>query len=176
MYLVMMQMHADELAVKKVAALNLKSKARRNLWQNLMNKGDYAHNIEVLKSGDGFLVPKRRTETIKPTALIPCDRCLVFISKQDLWRHAKHCPMMDDENKSEKLQRKRHHVSSHLLLPSADEATAEVKKQILATLAHDEVSLIVRNDPLIVSFACRLFARHGHQKHQHQYIRTKLFN
>ena len=170
----MIQVHSDEISVKEVTAFSPKSKIRKKLWQSLMNKGDYAHNMEVLKSGDGFLIPKRRTENMESSAFIPCERCLVLISKHDMWRHAKNCPMRDEVSVGDKAKRKRHHVASSMLLPSSDQATTDLKEQILSTLAQDEISLIIRNDPLIVSFAMRLFIKHGNSRHQHQYIRSKL--
>ena len=41
-------------------------------------------------------------------------------------------------------------------------------------MKYDRISLVVRQDPLIVTFGTKMFAKNGHQVHQHQYIKQKV--
>lgn len=50
--------HGEELEVGKILALPKKSKERRKLWEQLVNKGDFANNYSVLEKGHGCVIPK----------------------------------------------------------------------------------------------------------------------
>jgi hypothetical protein len=60
-----------------------------------------------------------------------------------------------------------------MLLPASSEASLQFKSKILSTLHVDDVSFTVRCDDLIVKYGSRLFSRHGHEQHMHQYIKQK---
>ena len=52
--------HFTKPEVTEVFSYVKKSRARQVLLMKLTNKGDYEHNTEVLKAGQGVLIPYRR--------------------------------------------------------------------------------------------------------------------
>lgn len=58
----------------------------------LRNLGNYHHNKEVLQAGNGELKVYRRTDNARLSykSFSPCPRCLLFLSKNDLWRHCRY--------------------------------------------------------------------------------------
>ena len=53
--------HSSEIEVAQILSLPKKSAKRSMMWGLLKNKGNHAHNSEVLKIGKGFLIPGKRT-------------------------------------------------------------------------------------------------------------------
>ncbi|XP_070544122.1 uncharacterized protein [Ptychodera flava] len=88
------QKHRRESDVAAALQLPKGSKERKAILQMLVNKGNHAHNIEVLKKGKGWLVPyKRPTYNAPATDYSPCQYCLGYFMKTDLRRHRKSCIM-----------------------------------------------------------------------------------
>jgi hypothetical protein len=56
--------------------------------EKLRNAGDYKHNTEVLRKGEGVLI--KTTRNLEPTSAndyLPCEFCLCVFIKLNLWRH-----------------------------------------------------------------------------------------
>ena len=89
--------HANEVEVVLAISLPLYSTARKAKWQELMNKGNYAHNMEVLKTGEGRIIPRRMSQA-PLGGFEPCKGCHAFLSKSNMARHFYKCPanMMED--------------------------------------------------------------------------------
>ena len=63
-------------------------------------KGDFAHNIKVLKVGGELKVWRRPDEEgISYQMFTPCTFCLAFVQKHELWRHAAVCPLNEKRGK-----------------------------------------------------------------------------
>ena len=72
-------------------------------WTALLDKGNFRHNISVLKSNKGVLVIKylKKDKVYSETECIyiyiyiyiyiPCEFCLALYSKTELWDHQKRC-------------------------------------------------------------------------------------
>ena len=70
----------------------LKNKMRLDIIESLHRKGNYNHNIKVLKQGFGELIAKRcppRETAYK--SYFPCLHCLEFYFSKGLYRHVKKC-------------------------------------------------------------------------------------
>ena len=58
------------------------SNERKNKWNELLKKGDFNHNIGVLKTNSGFIIPcKRPSKDVDACKFLPCplfrkDNCL----------------------------------------------------------------------------------------------------
>ena len=138
-------------------------------FSKLRNKGDHLHNIEVIKSGSGTIVTKRKVKgNVKNEDFIPCAHCLGYFFRRDLWRHK--CT----EEKSDHPKGVKQAVrEGALLLPAVvgDDASINV---LFESFRRDEISLAIKNDILIRMLAKRQFSKNGHDKDRHAHIRNKL--
>lgn len=76
--------HKTEVEVATILVFPKKSKERRKMWEELVNKGDFAHNISVLEKGAGIMIPKKRSTKCEIKDLIPCENCKAFYKKTDM--------------------------------------------------------------------------------------------
>lgn len=73
------------------------SKERALKLEILANEGNFKHNVQVLKQGEGHIVVARRHQTDecgelrKPTDYLPCEYCLKFVVNRHLWSHIHRC-------------------------------------------------------------------------------------
>ncbi|XP_078312171.1 uncharacterized protein LOC111134313 isoform X1 [Crassostrea virginica] len=89
--------HATEPEVLQISALQLKSTERKIALQKLQKKGNYYHNCDVLKKGEGILIVYRRPkEDISASDYLPCEFCLGFFHEKQLWLHAKSCELRNN--------------------------------------------------------------------------------
>jgi hypothetical protein len=66
----------------------------------LRNKGNFYHNINVLKMREGDLIVVRRpTKEVSYKDYVPCQNCLGFFVKAELWRHRSGC-VVEGDNES----------------------------------------------------------------------------
>ena len=101
----------------------------------------------------------------------------MFILKVGFYSHQKTCtlkPATKPTENNPSARRPRHQQQSSTLLPASSEAAVQFKSKILPTLHVDDVSFTVHCDELIVKYGSRLFCRHGHEQHMHQYIKQKM--
>lgn len=165
--------HTDELEVEEVSKLPLKSSERKRLLEKLMRSGNYKHNVEVLRSNEGVIVPARRTGAEKPAeSFVPCEYCLAFCLQRDLWKHIKACKHKPSDDDG---LRRRHRSRDAMLLPSTDLASPGLKESVLARMNNGPEAILIRNDALLVTYGNNLYFQHGHAAHRHQYISQKLW-
>ncbi|XP_077983223.1 uncharacterized protein LOC144438066 [Glandiceps talaboti] len=147
------------------------SKERKARLQLLVNKGNHAHNCDVLEKGSGLLIPYKRPNVDVPyTEYLPCQYCLGYFMRGDLWKHEKSCTMISKKTKaSGHIQSK-----SAMLLPVAKEASDGLKANVLSKMHADSIGLAVRNDALIVKFGARKYMRKGTDPFQCQFISQKM--
>ena len=71
--------HKDETEVAKVLLNPKKSKSRRKMWLDLVNRGDFEHNHSVLGKGHGLIIPKYAfsgsEDTKAHSDYLPCANC-----------------------------------------------------------------------------------------------------
>jgi hypothetical protein len=170
----LLRKHKNEKEVVEINNLPLQSKGRKDLLLKLRNAGDYNHNFDILKSGKGTLVTFSRKEGDNhlPTDYLPCEDCLAFFSKETLWKHRKNCVFRKGDDSKRKVQ-----SAASFLLPVTRTTSEGMKENILKKMVMDDISLIVRNDSLILKVGEKLFEKHGqHGQHQHlsTYISQKM--
>ncbi|XP_064180423.1 uncharacterized protein LOC135249061 [Anguilla rostrata] len=163
--------HAAEADVAHALSFPKGSQRRLQLLQQLRHKGDFRHNVAVLKKGDGELVTcKKPGFSAAASDYQPCQYCLGFFLKKDLWRHQGICKFKPE---TEVKTRKRVQAISSKLLPLPKENVGSCRV-VLCKMHPDDVSMQVKKDPLICKFGDMLFAKHGHNETQHQYIAMKM--
>ena len=90
--------HHDEDEVKCLKKLNSKEKSLK--LDELRGRGDFHKNMKVLRTGDELVVWRRPSPEmiVKATDYLPCEHCLIFVTKAELWRHRKKCPLKKGSN------------------------------------------------------------------------------
>ena len=81
--------HKDNLEVKRASAFPVGSKERRQIFEKLVHDGNFKHNSNVIRQGEGTLIPGRcppKKMKATRTYLLPCGKCKGFFSKKNLYR------------------------------------------------------------------------------------------
>ncbi|XP_059211600.1 uncharacterized protein LOC131990213 [Centropristis striata] len=88
----LLRKHADQQEVMAASTLPTGSKERHLLLEHLRCRGNYMHNIEVIRQGSGEIVPWRQpSEEVDARNYLPCPLCLGFFLRADLWKHQASC-------------------------------------------------------------------------------------
>ncbi|XP_069569460.1 M-phase phosphoprotein 8 isoform X1 [Brachyistius frenatus] len=168
--------HAEETDVAHAIHFPKGSKVRQSLLDQIRNKGDYEHNCQVLKSGQGEIVTKKQVKkpTVSVRDFLPCQHCFAFYRKTDLWRHERSCKARKgDQKSSERTNRSRSHVAASRLLPMSEFLTGGCE-EIIHIMHQDDISRHIRNDPLICKYGNALSAKYDNDKSQFAYIAQKM--
>jgi len=162
--------HSEETEVGKYLALKKGSKERKNLVDQLRKRGNFFNNI----GGAPKIKPVRRpNEFAEPSTAknyLPCKFCFGLFKKNYLRRHIKKCSLKKDE-----IGGKRKNIQANaqsLLLAFSSEDTRLVE-EVFPRMAPDEISLIVKNDPLIRAFGTRYIKCHR-EKHLIAVVSNKM--
>lgn len=147
----MSSLHPLEDDVKELNECLKGSNKRRRCAQLLRNKGNFKHNLKVLKEGGDLIVAQRPKHTINVSntlhTFVVCPSCLGFYSRHESWRHA--CP-------AEKTERRKHVSVTHLTTSMSEEV-----KYFFARLRRDDVGNIARHDKLIWKYITRMVLKKG---------------
>ncbi|XP_072253560.1 M-phase phosphoprotein 8 isoform X2 [Leuresthes tenuis] len=168
--------HAEETDVAHAIHFPKGSKVRQTLLDQIRNKGDYEHNCQVLKSGEGEIVNKKQAKkrAVSVRDFLPCQHCFAFYRKTDLWRHERSCKVRKgDQKSSEKIKRTRFRSASSRLLPMSEFLTGSCK-EIIHIMHQDDISKHISVDPLICKFGNTLSVKYDHDKSQFAYIAQKM--
>jgi hypothetical protein len=164
--------HYQEPDVKAAFASRPGSKERRLLMMKLANRGTYAHNCKVLQENSGILIPYRRpSEPDNPINYLPCEHCLAFLRRGQLWSHVCVCPMKASPASNSKL---RVQARCAMLLPVSAAVSGGLKTDVIGRMIADEISLVARNDELICSFGARVYSKHANEPHMYHIISQKM--
>ncbi|XP_070849709.1 uncharacterized protein [Chaetodon trifascialis] len=88
----LLRKHADQQEVAAASTLPTGSKQRHLLLEHLRCRGNYLHNIEVIRQGSGEIVPWRQpSQEVDARNYLPCPLCLGFFLRADLWKHQASC-------------------------------------------------------------------------------------
>ncbi|KAK5602095.1 hypothetical protein CRENBAI_016732 [Crenichthys baileyi] len=88
----LLRKHADQQEVLAASSLPTGSKQRHLLLEHLRCRGNYLHNIEVIRQGRGEIIPWRQpSEEVDARNYLPCPLCLGFFLRADLWKHQVSC-------------------------------------------------------------------------------------
>ncbi|XP_051260852.1 M-phase phosphoprotein 8 isoform X3 [Dicentrarchus labrax] len=168
--------HAEETDVAHAIHFPKGSKVRQTLLDQIRNKGDYEHNCQVLKSGEGEIVTKKQVKNpcISVRDFLPCQHCFAFYRKTDLWRHERSCKARKgDQKSSDRTKTNKGHNAASRLLPMSEFLTGGCE-EIIHIMHQDDISRHIRNDPLICKYGNALSAKYDHDKSQFAYIAQKM--
>ena len=118
--------HSD---IQEVQALN----GDKNAFILIRNKAVNKHNLQVFENGEGEIIVTRIGKNLDVFNYLPCEKCLGWFCKQELWRHKKTCIFHEEENEiSSSLQAKKTVMKAAQKLSSG--AT-----EVLCTMWKDEI-------------------------------------
>lgn len=142
--------HADEDMVKCLFEIDKDDEGRRKKLDYMRFKGDYLYNLKTLRTGGELVVWRRPapTDLVNVADYIPCQFCLVFITKSEMWRHHKTCDFVTD-GISRTIE-----ASKLLLFPNQllSSKRRELKALLVDKMKKDDISAIVIRDELILDY------------------------
>ncbi|XP_067456263.1 uncharacterized protein [Thunnus thynnus] len=165
--------HRTEEAVKTAISFPLNSKERKLHFDLIRNKGNRAHNNEVLKTGSGTLVPSQQSgKTVKASDYMHCINCEAFLQRRSLWRHMSRCRL--SQKRSTTKPGKSRIQSLCAYAQPVPEGVSRKVWELVNAMHQDEVTNIIREEKSILRLGEHLYAKHGHDKTKHEYIRQKM--
>ncbi|XP_049333749.1 uncharacterized protein LOC111190366 [Astyanax mexicanus] len=172
------KMHIKEdVEIARALSLPTNSKERKHLLEALRNKGNFSHNNDVLRKGEGSLKVKRRAFHCADSKKYEyCVHCKGMFLRQELWRHMRRCRSKPatSPSTSPSVGRKRVLTIATTATSILSGTTSAELLKLMSNMIDDNIAQNVRNDPGLLQFAQSLFNRHGHDKTKHEYIRQKL--
>ncbi|TSK72189.1 Zinc finger MYM-type protein 4 [Bagarius yarrelli] len=86
------QMHSNETDVAYALNFPKNSKSRHVLLERLRKRGNYYHNVEVIRNGNEDIVLQKRTKRKRSSKdYLPCRYCLGFFVRNGLEKHEYSC-------------------------------------------------------------------------------------
>lgn len=167
--------HKTEREVAITLSFNKGSATRKKYIEKLRSLGDYHHNLTVVETGEGELIIKRRPsldEKCNADDFLPCNRCLVFIKRMDLWKHIKSCKFKSADGGGPKYQKVQQKAKLLLQPQNSSNDNSTILETLFLNMKKDEVTLIAKNDWLIMEIGLFLVEKHG--QNQHHLISQKM--
>ncbi|XP_035386759.1 uncharacterized protein LOC113578850 isoform X2 [Electrophorus electricus] len=165
--------HSKEQEVAMACSFPKGSKPRRIRLDELRHRGNYTHNIAVLSSGKGDLIPyKRPRGAVKPSDFMHCAHCQGLFTKKVLWRHMKVCKLRPKEHVP-KPGKNRALSLCTATLP----VPPNVSPALWATLSvmvPDEITDAVKNDGCVVQLGEYWMSKSGESAGSRGFVRQKL--
>uniref|UniRef100_A0A3B3V8F7 M-phase phosphoprotein 8 n=2 Tax=Poecilia latipinna TaxID=48699 RepID=A0A3B3V8F7_9TELE len=162
--------HAEEPDVAHAMHFPKGSKVRQTMLDQIRHKAIYE------KCGEGEIATKKQLKkpAVSVRDFLPCQHCLAFYRKTDLWRHERTCKIGKAEHKSsEKTNRSNSCNSVSDLLPMSEFLTGSCK-EIIQIMHQDDISRHIQLDPLICKYGNTLSVKYDHDKSQFAYIAQKM--
>lgn len=164
--------HHNKPEVAQAIAFPKGSRERRLYLEHLRNRGNFAHNVEVLNSGTGTLVPRKQPSTTsEPQNYLHCTYCQGLFIKKLLWRHMIICkfkPKVDKKPGKTRVQ-----ALCAFAVPPPPGVKSEFWK-LFNNMIQDDVYIAVKSDELILEYGQHLYNRVGYDASRHEYIRQKM--
>ena len=144
------RVHKNEDEVKILMQLGNSeedTKDRKKRLDLFRFRGDHLHNLKVIKRGKGEIILGRRFRDIHfdLSKTGPCPKCFRWMTLKLLGKHR--CPeMISSETPRTLITRSM--VMCGRISPQASQS---LQKEVYTVMLHDEVGMVCRQDPLIIS-------------------------
>lgn len=138
---------------------------RKTRIAELRNKGTFDRNKEVIRTGDGEIVPKRRTRTNNPVDMFHVSiaiSCFLIHILQD----SRTCLFRDQRTL---MSRSNPRTVGRLMLPIGPIISSKFQDEILSRMKDDNILLAIRSDSVILHFGQTEFSL---LQHDIRYRRT----
>lgn len=165
--------HRNEAEVARAISYPKNSKGRRLQLDHLRNRGNFVHNVTVLKTGEGNLVPRKQPKAeAQGQEFVHCAYCQGLFSRKVLWRHVKICKFKPSDLKPK--PGKNRVLSLCAFTAPAPSGVSRDLWTLVNNMTLDTVSLAVKNDWCIIELGQHLYNRLGNNVGKHEYIRQKM--
>ncbi|KAJ0039374.1 hypothetical protein NL108_016308 [Boleophthalmus pectinirostris] len=162
----LIQKHSHERDVVRALSFPLKSKERKLRFDIIRNRGDRAHNLQVLKVGSGMLVPSKQTDlSVEASEYLHCINCAALLKPKSLWRHVSRC-RLSHKNYFSKPGKSRIQSVCAFSQP-APEGLHKKVWELVNCMHQDEVTGIIRKEKNILRLGEYLYMKHGHDYTKH---------
>ncbi|XP_067243639.1 uncharacterized protein [Chanodichthys erythropterus] len=166
--------HEKKPDVAKALSFPKGSKERRKLLDYIRNRGNYAHNAAVMKSGKGELVPcKRPPKEAQGDDFMHCVYCQGLFIRKVLWRHLRSCRLKPQSSVATKPGKYRVQALCRYTGP----VPSNMSKQlwgVITTMNLDPITEIIKNDKVIIDFGQHLLNKGGISAKNKQCVREKM--
>ncbi len=165
--------HQNKVDVARAFSLPKGSKERKKLLEYIWNKGNYAHNANVMESGKGKLVPRKRpSKEAQGSDFMHCAYCQGLFTQSVLWRHMRICKL-----KTGPVNTKPGKNCVQALCAYAGPVPSHISRQLWAVISSmnlDPVTEIIKNDHVIIEYGEHLLSKCGMTLKSQQCIREKM--
>ena len=138
-----MTRHKGEEEVCQALSYNKNSCERKKSLGKLRLKGDYHHNMKMLETGDGDLIVVRRPgegESCSIHDFLPCEFCLGFMKRWDLWKHQQACEYRPCTEANTGVNTHVQLKAKLMLTPSITGSDNERLNKIIAAMKNDSIA------------------------------------
>ncbi|XP_059403073.1 uncharacterized protein LOC132134507 [Carassius carassius] len=151
--------HKDKPEVAQALSFPKGSKERRMHMEYLRNRGNFAHNVDVLNAGVGNLVPRKQPrKDCQAQNFLHCIHCHGFFTKNVLWRHMMTCKFKPSV--PQKPGKTRVQALCAFAVPPPPGVKVEFW-QLLNNMVQDEVYSVLKSDVCIMEYGELLYNRLG---------------
>lgn len=163
----LLRKHPNEIEVITYKSINdadlkVRKQKRQEITDKLRNKGNFLHNSKVCfdRDGEQTLLPvKRNTQESSPSSFATCKTCLGTFKRSTFFRHFKKCGAGDNVCQTTGCRKRVLYNNSITIIPKSESASVELRDKILPHLRPDEISLVLKNDSLILAYGSRLLKK-----------------
>lgn len=160
--------HKEFPKILQIQCLPKKSKERDAFFTELVNEGNFKHNLDVINSGKGVFITARRENTDQEKHhsyqhYVPCEYCKGFYLKKLLWHHVYSCKLVPKKTESDvtrntesdELEKTRNAVrkGKSLLYASLNSTNESAIADMLASMQDDYIKEVVQRDTIIKLFS-----------------------
>ena len=151
--------------VEEVAELvKLPTKDKKLKLDLLRFKGSFVKNMKVLRIGGELQVWRRPAENAIVTHedYLPCNYCLAFVTKSEMWRHVKKCPHKSSVVGGGDMVKR----AELLLYPNQYDSGAsnELRHLVLSIMNKDHITNVVAKDNIILTYGSFMLSTSGIRK------------
>ena len=164
--------HSNEPQVVNVLLLPKGSSVRRKAWGDLLNQGDFQHNVQMLREGKvGEIIPKYRSEKRPLDECVACCFCKGMYSRSLLAVHTKTCPQ---NHSGEQSRRGQSLQEGRLMMPVPSHISELFYRNVLQNMKRDDIFKVIQHDSLILRLGERLYSRRDLEEHTSGHISGRL--
>ncbi|XP_054628943.1 uncharacterized protein LOC129179570 [Dunckerocampus dactyliophorus] len=165
--------HSHKAEVAAALRFPKGSRERQKVWNRLINEGNFAHNKQVLKTGEGQLAARKRPhKTGQAQDFLHCLHCRGLFMKKSLTGHMKRCP--EREKDSEPRIRQERVETRCALEAIGDLGVSQGFRAVLSQMIYDDVTRLILTEPILLQYGEDMFKIYGADTKRQEYMRQNL--
>lgn len=105
-----------------------------------MKRGNFKHDCQAIRSGSGEIVPRKRPKKGQANNYLPCDKCLGFFAKHQLYKHERSCQR---PAKVESNSNRNGRARGALLIPASHRASDGYRGNVIERMNQDDIFEVI---------------------------------